>query len=113
MKGFAYFDEMPVAVTVCDSKGIILYMNNKSAATFTKDGGSDLVGKSVLDCHPEPARGKLQALLDSQNANSYTIEKDGKKKLVHQTPWFDGGDFMGLVEFSFEIPAELPNFKRG
>jgi transcriptional regulator with PAS, ATPase and Fis domain len=113
MKEFAYFDELPVAVTVCDNKGIILYMNRKSSATFTNDGGSDLVGKSVLDCHPEPARGKLQALLDSHNSNSYTIEKEGKKKMIHQTPWFEGGEFKGLVEFSFEIPAELPNFKRG
>jgi transcriptional regulator with PAS, ATPase and Fis domain len=113
MKDCTYFDEVPVAVTVCDSKGIILYMNSKSFTTFTKDGGSDLVGKSVFDCHPEPARGKLQALLDSQATNSYTIEKDGKKKLIHQTPWFEGGELMGMIEFSFEIPAELPNFKRG
>jgi len=113
MKDFTYFNELSVAVTVCDSKGIILYMNDKSAATFTKDGGSDLVGKSVLDCHPEPARGKLQALLDSHATNSYTIEKGSKKKLIHQTPWFECGEFMGLIEFSFEIPADLPNFKRG
>jgi transcriptional regulator with PAS, ATPase and Fis domain len=113
MTGFDYFDEMPVAVTICDSKGTVLYMNRKSSATFEKDGGSTLIGKSLLDCHPEPARAKLLALLESHEPNSYTIEKNGIHKLIHQTSWFEDGAFKGMVEFSFEIPGELPHFIRG
>ena len=44
--------------------------------------------------------------------NAYTIEKNGVKKLIYQTPWFDGGKFAGLIEFSMEIPRELPHFIR-
>jgi transcriptional regulator with PAS, ATPase and Fis domain len=113
MGPLSYFDELPMAVTVCDAKGMILYMNHKSIQTFSKDGGASLIGKSLLDCHPEPARQKLLALLESQAANTYTIEKNGVHKMIHQTPWFEDGKYKGLIEFSFEIPSQVPHFIRG
>ncbi len=113
MAGFDYFDEIPAAVTICDGKGTILYMNKKSSTTFARDGGSSLIGKSLINCHPEPARRKLLALLESHEANSYAIEKNGIHKMIHQTPWFEDGVFKGLIEFSFEIPSDMPHFKRG
>lgn len=108
-----YFDEIPAAVTVCDADGIILYMNEKSATTFQKDGGAGLVGKSLFDCHPGSSKEKLRALLETQKTNTYTIEKNGIHKMIYQTPWFDDGIFRGMIEFSFEIPAEMPHFIRG
>jgi hypothetical protein len=29
-----------------------------------------------------------------------------------QFPWFRDGKFAGLVELSFEVPAEIRNFRR-
>jgi transcriptional regulator with PAS, ATPase and Fis domain len=110
---FDYFKELSMAVTVCDTKGIVLYMNDKSAKTFEKDGGASLVGKSLIDCHPEPSRSKLLEQLETQKGNTYTIEKNGIHKMIHQTPWFEGGIFMGLIEFSIEIPQQMPHFVRG
>jgi transcriptional regulator with PAS, ATPase and Fis domain len=107
----AWIREFPAAVTVCDRDGIILEMNEKSARTFASDGGYDLVGTNLLDCHPEPARSKLVAMLASGRANTYTIEKNGLKKLIHQTPWFRDGRYAGFVEFSFEIPFNLPHHR--
>ncbi len=107
-----WYKEMPVAVTVCDVDGNILTMNDKAGEVFQKDGGKNLIGKNVLDCHPEAARTKLKGLLDSQTANCYTIEKNGVKKLVYQTPWYNDGQYMGLVELLLEIPSEIPHFKR-
>lgn len=104
--------EFPGAVTVCDHRGVILAMNDRSAQTFGKDGGSELVGRSLLDCHPEPARSKLLALLASHQSNIYTIEKNGVKKLIHQSPWYHQGRFAGLVELSLELPSDLPHFIR-
>jgi len=104
--------EIGAAVTVCDPDGIILYMNDLSCATFEKYGGKDLIGKNLLDCHPEPARSKLTDLLDTPRLNAYTIEKNGKKKLIYQTPWFTDGSFSGLVEISLPLPDELPHFVR-
>jgi PAS domain S-box-containing protein len=105
-------DEFPGAVTVCDREGIVLYMNNKAAETFAKWGGAELVGKSLMDCHPEPARAKLRDLMANRETNVYTIEKNGVKKLIHQGPWYRGGEFQGLVELSLELPGEMPHYKR-
>ncbi|KAF0108452.1 MAG: PAS fold domain protein [Anaerolineaceae bacterium] len=109
---FSWIKEFPAAVTVCDADGIILEMNDKSARTFEKDGGRALIGKNVLDCHPDPSRGKLERLMARQEKNVYTIEKNGVKKLIYQSPWYRGGQYAGFVEFSFEIPFEMPHFIR-
>jgi len=100
--------ELPAAVTVCDRNGVILEMNDKAKSTFS----GDFVGRSVLDCHPEPARAKLAELLATGKSNVYTIEKKGIRKLIYQSPWYRDGQFAGLVEISLELPASLPHFRR-
>jgi transcriptional regulator with PAS, ATPase and Fis domain len=104
--------ELPVAVTVCDADGIVLEMNDRAAKTFQKQGGRRLVGTNLLDCHPEPARSKLQRLMDKRQVNVYSIEKNGIKKLIHQSPWYVDGRYAGFVEMSFEIPEVMPHFVR-
>ena len=104
--------EFPGAITVCDRDGITLYMNDRAAATFAAGGGASLVGRSLIDCHPEPARSKLKELLRTAGTNTYTIEKAGVRKLIHQCPWFKEGEFAGLVELSLVIPASMPHFVR-
>lgn len=106
------FKEMNVAVTVCGTDGEILEMNGKSRKTFLKPGRENLIGKNVLDCHPEPARTKLKSMLENPHSNAYTIEKNGIKKLIYQTPWYENGVFQGLVEFSMEIPFDMPHYVR-
>jgi transcriptional regulator with PAS, ATPase and Fis domain len=100
------------AVTVTDAQGTILEMNERSRATFAKDGGGALVGRSVFDCHPERARKKLQELFERHTASHYTIRKNGQKKIVHQLPWFENGAFAGYVEISVPIPDEMPHYDR-
>lgn len=104
--------EIGAAMTVCDPEGIILYMNDQSMEVFKNSGGKDLIGKNLLDCHPEPARSKLVDLLQNPRLNAYTIEKNGKKKLIYQTPWYSNGKFSGLVEISLPLPEEVPHFVR-
>ena len=41
--------EFPAAITVSDQDGTILMMNEKSASTFSGDGGSKLIGKNLFD----------------------------------------------------------------
>jgi transcriptional regulator with PAS, ATPase and Fis domain len=109
---FSWIKEFPTAITVCDTDGIILEMNDKAALTSEKDGGMALIGKNLLDCHPDPARGKLEHLLETGQKNIYSIEKNGIKKLIFQSPWFINGKYAGLVEFSFEVPVDVPHFIR-
>lgn len=106
-----YLKEVPFSVTICDKDGKILEMNDRSVKTFIKDGQS-LIGKSLLDCHPEPARTKLLNLLENHQINSYTITKNGIKKLIYQSPWYQNGEFAGYIELSMEIPEEMKHFVR-
>jgi transcriptional regulator with PAS, ATPase and Fis domain len=108
----AWIKEFPAAITVCDPDGTILEMNDKAVKTFEKDGGRALIGKNMLDCHPDPARGKVDRLLEARQKNVYTIEKKGVKKLIYQSPWYLNGEYAGFVELSFEIPFEVPHFIR-
>jgi PAS domain-containing protein len=106
-------EAFPAAITVCDARGVVVEMNAAAARAFEKDGGRALVGRSLLDCHPEPARTRLLQLLRSQEANVYTIEKDGAKKLIYQAPWHVAGEFRGIVELALPLPSEVPHFVRG
>jgi PAS domain-containing protein len=49
MDSLDWIKEFPAAVTVCDTAGIILDMNDRAAAVFEADGGRQLIGKSMLD----------------------------------------------------------------
>ncbi len=108
----SWIQEFPGAITVCDADGIILDMNERAAQSFAESGGKQLIGSNLLDCHPERARDKVKQLLETRQKNVYTIEKKGVKKLVYQTPWYQNGQFCGLVEMVLEIPFELPHFVR-
>jgi len=107
-----WLKEFPGAVTVCDTDGVILSMNAKAVQTFAADGGAALVGKNVLDCHPEQARAKLRGMMEARRKNVYTIEKQSVKKLIYQVPWTVNGEYRGFVELSLEIPFDLPHFMR-
>lgn len=112
MPDHAWVQAFPGAVTVCDRDGIILEMNDRSVVTFAEDGGAALIGTNVLDCHVGPTREELTALLAARKTNVYTIEKNGLKKLVYQTPWYQGGEYSGLVELVLELPREIPHHVR-
>ena len=104
--------EFPGAITVCDADGIILEMNDKAAKSFETSGGRKLIGTQLLDCHSEASRAKVQQLLETHQANIYTIEKSGSHKLIYQSPWYQDGEYRGLVELALEIPADMPHFIR-
>jgi hypothetical protein len=105
-------DTFPGAVTVTDTDGTILYMNEKSRRTFERHGGAALIGTSVYPCHGEGSREKIRELLRTGGTNAYTIEKNGVKKLIFQAAWRKDGAVAGLVEISIEIPFEMPHFVR-
>lgn len=107
-----YWNEADAAVTICDTNGTILFMNERSQQVFETDGGKMLIGTSLFDCHPEPALTKLKELIASGRTNIYTIEKNGRKKMIYQTPWRTGGVTAGMIEISFELPDTMEHFIR-
>ena len=112
MSEHLWVKSFPGAVTVCDTEGIILEINEAACEVFREDGGEKLIGANLFECHPEQARLKVEGLMAKQQANVYTIEKQGKKKLIYQTPWYREGKYAGFVELSLVIPMEMPHFIR-
>jgi len=107
------FNELPfMAITIADSKGKITDMNKRSAETFKNSGGEALVGSNLMDCHPPRAKAIIKSLMENEQTNAYTIEKNGIRKLIYQTPHYKNGKFDGLIEFSIVIPKNMPHYVR-
>ncbi len=102
--------EMNCAVTVCDTEGVILYMNDKAKETFASHG--DLVGQNLMGCHNERSKEIIRQMLETGGCNAYTISKGGRKKMIYQTAWKEEGKVAGLVEISMVIPEEMPHYDR-
>lgn len=109
---FDWAEGMACAVTVCDAEAKIVYMNRKARETYRKHG--DLIGKNLYDCHNERSQGIIRRLLETGGANAYTIEKNGRRKMIYQTACTDDdGHVSGIVEISMEIPEDMPRYVRG
>lgn len=112
MEKHAWVESFPGSITVCDRDGLMIEMNAASIEYFKEDGGEALLGTSAVDCHPEPARSKLCKMMEGQQANIYTIEKGGQKKLVCQMPWYLEGEYAGFIEMLVPLPEDMPHFNR-
>lgn len=113
MDSHPWVKEFSAAVTVCNAEGIILEMNDRAARMFKEQGGRSLLGSNVLDCHPEPSRTKLSSLMEQRQTSTYTTEKNGRRKLVHQAPWYRDGQYAGFVEIVLRLPDAMPHYIRG
>jgi PAS domain-containing protein len=112
MSEHPWVKSLPASITVCDTEGIVLEMNEAALEVYRADGGEKLLGTNLLNCHPQRARNLLERLLANQQCNVYTIEKGGRKKLIFQTPWYKDGQYAGFVELALYIPFEMPHFIR-
>lgn len=110
MEVFDYLENVAFAACVCDSQGKVLYQNARS---IKRDG--EVVGKNLYDCHNPKSARMIRHMIETGESNTYAIIRHGKKRLLHQTPWFEqpGGPVSGLIELSIDIPDEYPVFDRG
>ncbi len=108
-----WFNGINIAITVSDTDGNIIEMNDASAKVFEKYGGRELIGQKLINCHNPNSIAIMGRLLSEGETNVYTIEKNGRKKMIFQAPWRKDDKIAGLIEFSFVIPNEMPHFIRG
>jgi len=104
----SWAEEMDVRVTVCDLKGIIVYLNRASALSMHKYGGVELIGKSIFDCHNSRSCEKIRDMIEHPSVSIYIVEKAGERRLIRQFPWEEEGVHKGIIEFSFSVPFEIP-----
>ena len=95
-----WYGQFNGSITVCDRKGIVVYMNQRAIEQFQKYGGGNLIGESLVDCHPEPSRTKLLSMLDEQIENIYTTEKNGIRKIVNSSCY-------SYINFSFRVNTKM------
>lgn len=112
MEEFNWAEEIDAAVTICDTEGTVLYMNQRSRNTFSKNGES-MVGKNLMPCHNERSQAIIRDMMENNHPHCYTISKKGQRKFIFQTPWRKDGEVKGLVEISIVLPDEMPHYDRG
>ncbi len=105
-------NEFDAAITVIARNFTVVYLNEKSIAVHAKWGGAELIGNDVRPCHQEHSIRIIEHILETGEPNTYTIEKQGIRKLIHQAPWFKNGLIIGAVEISIELPTEMPHYIR-
>jgi nitrogen-specific signal transduction histidine kinase len=108
----SWVKEFPGPVIVSDVSGIIIELNDKAVEWFADKGGKGLVGKSLFEVHLGPSQSKIKELLQTKETNVYTIERNGVRRLVYQSPWYRDGALAGLVELLLEVPPEIPHHLR-
>lgn len=93
-------DQDRVAVVLCNLAHEIVYMNPAAVKNYEKWGGDKLIGKSLLNCHNEESKQKIEKVLDwfsenpshnmiytfyneKQNKDVYMVAlRDAKKELI-------------------------------
>ena len=95
---FSWVNELNIAITVSDLEDNIIYMNEKSKSTFPNVS----IGDNLRNCHKKSSNEIIQKMRNENLSNTYTVQKDGIKKIIHIVPWYMEGKVAGLVEFSIE-----------
>ncbi len=104
--------EFSASILLCNNNGIVTEMNDKAVTTFADEGGYGLIGKNLFECHTDESNEKIKKIMNEKRPNVYTIEKNGIKKLIYQSPFYENGEMKGLVELSIEIPFDMLHFIR-
>ena len=106
---FDYLENVVFAATVCDKNGVVVYQN---ARARKRDGG--VVGQNLYDCHGKKSQAMIRHMIETGESNTYEIIRHGRRRLLHQTPWFTqpGGEVAGLIELSVDLPDSYPVFNR-
>lgn len=104
--------EFSAAITICDKEGVITYMNDQAAAMFANNGGYDLIGKSIFECHQQSSNEMIAEIMQTGKPHIYTTEKNGIKRLFYQAPHIEKGEVLGIVDLALEIPFNIPHHIR-
>lgn len=107
-----WIKDFSVAVVICDRKGVLTYLNEAAAAMYAPFGGYALLGKSVCDCHKQATNDKMNEIMETRKPHTYSIERNGVKRLIHQVPHVVNGEVVGIIELAIIVPFEFPHFVR-
>ncbi len=100
----AVLDEDKAPVVLCDLEHTIIYMNPVACQRYEKQGGADLLGRSLLDCHNAKSNEMINRVLDwfrasPDNNRIFTFHNEKENKNVYMVALRDeSGDLIGYYE---------------
>lgn len=92
------------AVVICNLRHEIIYMNPAAVKRYEKRGGSELVGKSLLDCHNAKSGEMIEKVIawfsESKEHNIiYTFRNEKENRDVYMVALRDDeGELIGYYE---------------
>ncbi|MCM1314129.1 MAG: PAS domain-containing protein [Alistipes senegalensis] len=95
-------DNMPVVL--CDKEHTIIYMNPSAVERYSKWGGAELIGHSLLACHNEESNSiiRMVVLWFGENKNNnrvFTFHNEKENKDVYMIALRDDtGNLIGYYE---------------
>lgn len=104
----AMINNLKVAMVASDADFNIIYVNKRGEEIFKQLlNAEDLVGKNMAGCHKPETMEKLKGLYQAYrekklNLDYYTMDIPGGKLTIVNVPFYEAGEFSGVVEYIFE-----------
>ncbi|MDD7738948.1 MAG: PAS domain-containing protein [Fusicatenibacter sp.] len=91
------------AVVICNLKHEIIYMNPTAVQSYQKWGGDKLIGRSLLECHNQESKDRIQQVVDWFAADEshnivYTFHNEKQNKDVYMVALREEGKLIGYYE---------------
>jgi len=110
----ALFEGLRASVTIADQDFQIIFMNDRACAFYAEDGGAELVGKNLLDCHNAEQTAVIRDAFARYRAGDLTPtryhqaqkEESAPESIVH-IPLIVEGQFRGIAELIWNERANL------
>ena len=102
-----------VAVTVADETYRIVFMNDLALEHYAAQGGENLIGTDLLDCHNATSQTSLRRTYERYRTGDlaptrYRIaKKDGRIQSIVLIPLIVGSQFKGIAELLWTEHPEL------
>jgi PAS domain-containing protein len=109
----ALFEGLRAAVTVTDENFQITFMNDRSIEYYADDGGAELIGTDVLDCHEAEHQTIIRKAYDRYHAGDFTPTRyrtngeGGRTVGIIHIPLVVEGRFRGLAELIWSERSDL------
>jgi len=92
--------QAPVALTVLDTKGRLVYYNPYAATIL--DRRPEYLGRDVRDLHQPASAAKITAILEAYASGqrrefSWRLQRDGRAFTVRVAPWLRDGQWLGVM----------------
>lgn len=81
-------DQDRSAIVICNLEHEIIYMNPTAILNYEKQGGNRLIGESLMECHNQESRSRIQKVVDwfAENESHniiYTFHNEKQNKDVY------------------------------